>query len=84
MVQNSWGVDDLPPQVLVIHVPNEQRFSRERVRLDVDVCTSDLVHETAFSDVGIPAYDQGSRVGVNGGQTGQMLADFLVHGVQPH
>lgn len=31
MVQNSWGVDDLPPKVLVVHMSDKERFGGESV-----------------------------------------------------
>lgn len=45
VVQDSGSVDDLPSHVLVIEVTNEQRFRRERVRLNFDVGLRDFVDE---------------------------------------
>ena len=67
VVEDTRSVDDLPSQVLVVEVTNEKRLGRKRVRLYVYVRTCDLVDEGRFSDVWIPADEQGPGVGVNCG-----------------
>lgn len=36
-VQDAGGVDDLPPQVPVVHVAHKQRLGGERVRLHLHI-----------------------------------------------
>ena len=45
VVEHSRRVDDLPAEVLVVHVPDKQRLGRKSVRLHVDVRAGDLVDE---------------------------------------
>lgn len=77
VVQNTRRVDDLPSQVLVIQMTNEQRLGGEGVRLDIHVRAGDLVNEGRFADVGVSTDDEGSGIGVDGGETGDMLTDLL-------
>lgn len=45
VVENTGSVDHLPSKVLVVHVSDEQRFGCERIWLNIDVRSSDLVDE---------------------------------------
>jgi len=77
VVQDTWGVDDLPSQVLVVHVTDKERFGGERVRLDVDIRSGDLVDKTTLSDIWVTADQERTGVGVDRGQTRDVLSDLL-------
>lgn len=77
MVQDSWRIDDLPAEVVVIGVPNEERFGGEGVRLNFDVRSGDLVNEARLSDVGKSRDEERSRVRVDRRQARQVLANLL-------
>lgn len=77
MVQDSRCINDLPSQVLVIQVSNKEGLCGERVWLDINVRSSDLVNEGGLSDVGVAADEEGTGVGINGGETGDVLAHLL-------
>lgn len=77
VVEDSGRVDDLPPEVLVVHVADEERLGGEGVGLDVDIGASDLVHEGGLSDVGVSANEESTGGGVDGGETGHVLANLL-------
>ena len=55
---------------------NEQRLGGERVRLHLHVCPGDLVDEAGLAHVGEARDQDGAGVGVDRGQTGQVLADL--------
>lgn len=77
VIQNTRGIDDLPSKVLVIGVSNVQSLGRERVRRRLDISPGNLVHERTLADVGESTDDQGSGVGIDSGQTVQMLSNLL-------
>mmetsp|Transcript_7346 Transcript_7346/g.8827 ORF Transcript_7346/g.8827 Transcript_7346/m.8827 type:complete len:333 (-) Transcript_7346:321-1319(-) len=77
VVQNTWRVDDLPARVLVVGVTHEQVLRRESVRLHVHVGIRDIVDKGGFADIGEASDDQSARIGVDRGQSAQMLAHFL-------
>jgi hypothetical protein len=77
VVENAGRVDDLPAQVLVLGVAHKERLCGEGVRLDLDVCARDLVDEARLAHVREPGHKERSRVGVDRGQTREMLADLL-------
>lgn len=77
VVEDAGGVDDLPAHVAVVEVADEEGLGRERVRLHVDVRARDLVEEGGLADVGVPADEERAGGGVDGGETGEMLADLL-------
>mmetsp|Transcript_6112 Transcript_6112/g.17055 ORF Transcript_6112/g.17055 Transcript_6112/m.17055 type:complete len:318 (+) Transcript_6112:1042-1995(+) len=54
-VQDPRGVDHLPAQVLVVHVPHVEGLGGEGIRLNLHVGAGHLVHEAALANVGIPA-----------------------------
>ena len=61
----------------VVHVPHEEGFGREGIRLYLHVRTGHLVHEAGLPDVGKPTHQDGPRVGIDGGQPSQMLSHLL-------
>jgi hypothetical protein len=77
VIQNPWGIDCLKSQHFVVEVPNEERFGRERVWLDVDIGPGDVLEEAGLAHVGVSANDQCPGIGINRGQTAQMLPDLL-------
>lgn len=77
VVQNTGGIDGLETQVLVVKVTDEQTLGGESIRLNVDVGTGDAAQEAGLSDVGVTADQEGAGVGVDRGQTTQMLTDLL-------
>ena len=76
VVQDARRVDDLPPQVLVIGVPHEERLGGEGVGLHLDVGARYLVDEARLADVGEAGYQDGPRVRVDGWKTTEMLTDL--------
>jgi hypothetical protein len=40
------GMAYLPTEILVIRVSNVERFGRESIRLNLNICTGDLIDET--------------------------------------
>jgi hypothetical protein len=77
VIQDTWGVDDLPSEVFVVHVTDKEGFRGERVWLDIDICSRDLVDKRTLSDVGVTADQKSTGVGVNSWQTRNVLSDLL-------
>jgi len=77
VIEDTGGVDDLPSQVLVVEMPNKERFCCEGIWLDIDVGPSHLVDEGWFSNVGISTDKERSGVRVNIGETWDVLSDLL-------
>ena len=77
MIQDSGGVNDLPTQVLVVRVAHVQRLGRESVGLDLHISTGDLVDETRFANIGKATDEQSPCIGIDGGETTQMLSDLF-------
>jgi len=77
VVKNSRGVDDLPPEVLVVHVAHEEGLGGEGVGLDVNVGPGHLVHEAGLAHVRVAGDEEGAGVGVDGGETGHVLPDLV-------
>lgn len=77
VVEDSGRVDDLPAEVLVVHVADEKTLGREGVGLNVDVGAGDLVDERRLSDVRVAADEEGTGGRVDGGETRHVLADLL-------
>jgi len=65
VVQDTWGIDDLPASVLVVSMADEQILGRERVWLHVHIRVGHVVDEGGLSDVGESSHDKGSGIGVN-------------------
>ena len=79
VVQDAWRVHHLPAQVAVVHVADKERLGGEGVGLDLHVRPGHLVHEAGLPHVGKAADQEGARVGVDGGQTGEMLPHLGGH-----
>ena len=77
VVENTGGIDGLEAQVLVIEVTNEQGLGGESIGLDIDIGAGDVFQEAGLSDVGVTADQKSAGVGVDRGQTTQMLANLL-------
>jgi hypothetical protein len=77
VVEDTWGVDDLPATVLVVSVTDKERLGGEGVGLDLDISASELVHETTLSDVGVATEKERSGVGVDGRKTRKMLTHLF-------
>lgn len=77
VIQNTGGIDNLPSKVLVIGVSDVQGLGGERVRRSLDIGTGDLVHERTLADVGETTDDQRSGVGIDRGQTVQVLSNLF-------
>mmetsp|Transcript_62137 Transcript_62137/g.173586 ORF Transcript_62137/g.173586 Transcript_62137/m.173586 type:complete len:234 (-) Transcript_62137:293-994(-) len=77
MIQNTRGINDLPAQVLIVTVPYEERFGSKCVWLDIDVTTGNLVHKARFSNIGQPAHQQSTGVGVQSRKARKMLSDLF-------
>lgn len=67
----------LPPDILVVHVPNKQRLCCEGIRLHVDIGSGHFVDEAGFARVGEAGEDECSCAGIDGGKPGKMLSDLL-------
>lgn len=77
LIQDTRGVDNLPSDVVVISVTDEQGLGCEGIRLNIDIGVGDLVDETGFTDVGETSDEEGTGVRVDVGHSGKMLSDFL-------
>ena len=77
MVENTWGINDLPPHVAIVQMANEKRLRSERIGLHIDIRASDLVEERGFAHVGVAANEQSACSRINGRKTRNVLADFL-------
>jgi hypothetical protein len=77
MVQDSGSVDGLEAQVLVIKVSDEQTLGRKRIRLNVNICSSDALQKARFANIGIAADQKRPRVRVDRGKTTKMLSNLL-------
>jgi hypothetical protein len=56
---------------------DEQTLCGESIRLDIDIGTGDAAQEAGLSDIGVPADQESSGVGINGRETTQMLPNLL-------
>ena len=77
MIQHSRGIDNLPSEVLVVHVTDKERLGGESVGLNVDIRSSDLVDKGRLSNVRVSADEESSGSGVDGRKTGHVLSDLL-------
>mmetsp|Transcript_9210 Transcript_9210/g.22947 ORF Transcript_9210/g.22947 Transcript_9210/m.22947 type:complete len:243 (+) Transcript_9210:1379-2107(+) len=77
MIEDSRGVDDLPPHVVVVQVADEERLCGEGVGLHIYASIGDYVHEGRLSYVRIASKDQCARRGVDRRQPAQVLPHFL-------
>lgn len=58
-------------------VTNVETLGRESVGLDLNICTRDILQERRFANVRETRNDKRTGVGIDGGQTAQMLPDLL-------
>lgn len=77
VIQHSRSIDNLPSEVLVVHVTDEERLGGEGVRLNVDIRSSDFVDEGRLSDVGVSTDEKRSGGGVDGRETGHVLSNLF-------
>lgn len=77
VVQDTGGIDDLPSEVLVVEMAHEEGFGGEGVRLNIHICSSDLVHKARLADIGVTTAQQCSGGRVNGGETAHVLPDLF-------
>ena len=77
VVEDTWGIDGLKTEILVIEVSNEQGLGGESVWLDIDIGSGDTSQKRGLSDVWISANQEGSGVWVDGWETAQMLANLV-------
>lgn len=47
VIENTRGIEDLPTEMSVVHVTDEERLRRESVRLDINIGASNFVHKGA-------------------------------------
>ena len=77
VVEDPGCVHHLPAQVPIVQVTHKQRLCREGVRLHFHVGARDLVDEAGLADVGKAAYEDGTSVGIDGRQPGQVLPNLF-------
>ncbi|GIX61628.1 enoyl-CoA hydratase/carnithine racemase [Babesia caballi] len=77
VVQQTGGVDDLPPEVVMVEVAHVEAFRGEAVGLHVHVGLADLVHEAGLAHVGVAGQQEGPGVWVYGGEPRHVLPDVL-------
>lgn len=69
MVKDTWGVDHLPPSVLIVSMTHKQVLGRKCVRLDVNISIGNIVDEAGLADVWEASDDQRASVGIDLGQS---------------
>mmetsp|Transcript_71301 Transcript_71301/g.104479 ORF Transcript_71301/g.104479 Transcript_71301/m.104479 type:complete len:344 (+) Transcript_71301:547-1578(+) len=67
VIQNARSVNNLPPEILVVHVAHEERLGSERVRLNLALGTRHLVHKGGLAHIGVPAHEKRACVRVDRG-----------------
>jgi len=77
VVKDTWGVDHLPPSVLVVSMTHKQVLGRECIRLHIYVRIGNIVDEAGLADVGETSDDERAGVGIDLGQSAKMLSDLL-------
>ena len=77
MVEDTWSVDNLPTRIFVIGMSHKQVLSGEGIRLNINISIRNIIDEARLSDIGEASDDECASVGVNCGQSAQMLPDFL-------
>ena len=77
LVQDTRAVNHLPAEEVVVHVAHKQRLGRECVRLHLDIGTGNFVNETRFAHIGEASDHDCARIGLDGGQAGQVLPGLL-------
>ena len=77
MIKHTGRINNLPSQILVVHVTDKKRFCSEGIRLHIDVGSSDFVEERRLADVWIATNEQRACCRIYSGQTRHMLADLF-------
>ena len=77
MIEDTWGIDDLPPGVLVVGVTHEQTLSSEGIWLHINIGISHVVHETGLTNVRVTSDNQCSCIRVDLRKTSHVLTDLL-------
>lgn len=67
VVEDTWCIDNLPTQVLVVEMTDKEGFCGESVWLHVDICARDLVDEGGLADVGISTDQECTGIWVDRG-----------------
>lgn len=77
MVQNTRSVDSLESKIFVIEVADEQTLGSEGIWLNIDVGSGHTLQEARLSYIGVSADEESSGVGIDRGETAQMLSDLV-------
>merc|ERR1719219_3113124 len=77
VVQDTGGVNHLPPQIFVVRVSDVQTLGGEGVGLHLHISSRDLVDEAGLADVRESCDDQSPGVGVDGREPTEVLPDLL-------
>lgn len=77
VVEDARGVDDLEAETVVVGVTDVEGLGGEGVGLDFHVGLADRVDEAGLADIGVASHQDGSFVGVDGGQSAHMFPHFL-------
>ena len=77
VVEDSGRINGTEPKVRVVKVPHKQALGGEGIRLHVDIRARDALQERRLARVGEAADDKSPRVGVDGRETAEMLADLV-------
>lgn len=56
MVQNTWGIDNLPSNMFIIGMTYIQTLGGERIGLYIYIGVGDIVGETGFTYIRVPGY----------------------------
>jgi len=77
VVKNSWGIDYLPLGVVVFKVTEIKVLGGESIRLNIDICISNIIHQTRFTNIWESSKDQCSFVSIDIWESTQMLSYFF-------
>lgn len=77
VIKNSRSVNGLEPEVFVIEMAHEQTLGGEGVRLNIDIGAGDRPQKARLSDIGVATDQEGPGIGIDGGQTTEMLSHLL-------
>ena len=77
VVENTWGINDLPTGVVVVEVTQVKILSGESVWLNVNISLSHIVHQTRFTNIWETCEDECSLIGINTWKSTQMLSHFF-------
>ncbi len=76
MVQNTGSINHLPAEIFVVCVPHKERLCSKCIGLHLNVRARHLVDKAGLAHIGKSAQNDGTCVGVNGGQASKMLTDL--------